>query len=430
MLSISKRFLSAIVIVAQSVSAQTADSHCPEKAFLFTDKTIYQAGEMIWFKVDAVTMADHSISDFSNTVYAELLDSGHILLHQKMLLKKGTGTGAFEIPEDAHAGIYKLKVYTSHMKYVSPDLYFEKNIGVNNDRQPAGPPLLADHNKDIGAISQPGVIIRPDKLRYSTRDKITVNIELGNETFTLYQSQPSISVYRTDTLSNADEAIAAQVQKAYTSSVSYLDAEPFYGSAEEKYQLDNYVRFNSMEEVFQEYIRGVGMTADNNRRLFVYDNLTRTAFRQDPMVIIDGTRAKDIKRVLALDPMKIKTIEVVTRKYFYGHDIFYGIINLTSYNSDMAGYEADEQDTVSSYESVPPQRIFDNPVYAGSQQKNSRHPDFRSTLYWHPNLNADSNGRRQVQFYSSDMKGTFRILLQGITPDGKLSCSSTDFTVD
>ena len=49
------------------------------------------------------------------------------------------------------------------------------------------------------------------------------------------------------------------------------------------------------------------------------------------------------------------------------------------------------------------------------EQKASRMPDFRHTLYWNPNLNQESGS---IDFYTSDMKGTYIATLKGWTIKG------------
>ncbi|MES2428771.1 MAG: hypothetical protein V4560_17445, partial [Bacteroidota bacterium] len=45
-------------------------------------------------------------------------------------------------------------------------------------------------------------------------------------------------------------------------------------------------------------------------------------------------------------------------------------------------------------------------------------PDYRSTLYWEPNIFIDQNGRAKVSFYTSDLNGGYSINMQGASTDG------------
>jgi uncharacterized protein YfaS (alpha-2-macroglobulin family) len=42
-------------------------------------------------------------------------------------------------------------------------------------------------------------------------------------------------------------------------------------------------------------------------------------------------------------------------------------------------------------------------------------PQYLSTIYWNHSLLTDDNGEAKVTFYTSDITGKFRIVIQGIT---------------
>lgn len=56
-------------------------------------------------------------------------------------------------------------------------------------------------------------------------------------------------------------------------------------------------------------------------------------------------------------------------------------------------------------------------------------PDYRSTLYWNPNV-IFKDGKAQVSFYSSDQEGTFEIRMEGILRNGKPFIQTGFFTVE
>lgn len=64
-------------------------------------------------------------------------------------------------------------------------------------------------------------------------------------------------------------------------------------------------------------------------------------------------------------------------------------------------------------------RKFYAPNYE-SQQPAEMKNDFRSTLYWNPIVRTDSLGRTNVSFFNSDQSGEVRVVVEGITSDGKL----------
>jgi len=64
-------------------------------------------------------------------------------------------------------------------------------------------------------------------------------------------------------------------------------------------------------------------------------------------------------------------------------------------------------------------KVFYEPRY-NSSTKSDKKPDFRSTLYWNPNIVTNKNGQAQVSFFSSDKKGTYTIWVEGTDTMGGL----------
>ncbi len=62
-------------------------------------------------------------------------------------------------------------------------------------------------------------------------------------------------------------------------------------------------------------------------------------------------------------------------------------------------------------------RQFAAPVYDQAQAVEVR-TDFRSTIYWNPNVEVDRTGKKTVEFYNSDDITSFRATAEGISSDG------------
>ncbi len=64
-------------------------------------------------------------------------------------------------------------------------------------------------------------------------------------------------------------------------------------------------------------------------------------------------------------------------------------------------------------------RKYYAPVYESTEAA-KKEKDYRNTIYWNPLVRTDSTGFTQVAFYNSDETGENRIVVEGITSDGKL----------
>ncbi|HTL07219.1 MAG TPA: hypothetical protein VL307_03140 [Chitinophagaceae bacterium] len=209
-----------------------------------------------------------------------------------------------------------------------------------------------------------------------------------------------------------------------------LDTNVFYGKAEKQYNLDDYTRFITMDEVMKEFIVDVRVRKPADRYQFrVVNAAFKSLFEQDPLVLIDGLPVTNPDKIMAFDPLKIKRIDVATHKHYLGPLVSEGIISYKTYDGDLAGYELDPHAVVLEYEGLQRQREFYAPVYEHDDQRASRVPDLRNVLYWQPAVTLNADGKQQLNFYSSDLAARFAIVVQGINADGLAGSTVQFFTV-
>lgn len=74
--------------------------------------------------------------------------------------------------------------------------------------------------------------------------------------------------------------------------------------------------------------------------------------------------------------------------------------------------------TVSGYTSI---RQFYSPNYGTISEENEK-KDFRTTLYWNPAvITKPGSNKVLLTFYNNDVSGAFRVVIEGITKDGRLA---------
>jgi hypothetical protein len=54
-----------------------------------------------------------------------------------------------------------------------------------------------------------------------------------------------------------------------------------------------------------------------------------------------------------------------------------------------------------------------------SSVQDSQAIDYRSTLYWNPNLITGQTGEGTVTFYTSDLTGKYRVTVEGVNSNGE-----------
>lgn len=108
---------------------------------------------------------------------------------------------------------------------------------------------------------------------------------------------------------------------------------------------------------------------------------------------------------------------------------FTGIMNWTTYKGDLGGYILDPHATVIDYEGLQLRREFYSPSYATDAETASHLPDFRTVLYWAPEVPMSANGMGTLSFYSSDVPGKYIVIAEGIARDGTAGSGMTTFEV-
>lgn len=223
-----------------------------------------------------------------------------------------------------------------------------------------------------------------------------------------------------------ERSLAMQVQSSYYGPLMNpplppnRDSTTFYGTPDERYNLDAYTRFTVMDEVLSEYVPGVVVRKQNRHAVLRATNLPyRRVFDEAPLMLIDGVPVFDTDQIMALSPLKIKTLDVVTRRYFLGYATLPGIISFRTYRGDLAGFQPDARAVVLEYDGLQTPREFYAPRYQTPAQQTSRRPDFRTLLHWNPQVLTNAQGKASLLFYTSDQEGTYLIVAQGITAGGQ-----------
>lgn len=71
-------------------------------------------------------------------------------------------------------------------------------------------------------------------------------------------------------------------------------------------------------------------------------------------------------------------------------------------------------------------RQFAAPAYKTDENVETR-TDFRNTIYWNPNVEVGCNGRKSLEFYTSDDITSFRVTAEGLGIDGSIGRSEKNF---
>lgn len=246
---------------------------------------------------------------------------------------------------------------------------------------------------------------------------------------------PELKISKDSENALLSRSIAMQVQDIYyydQYSNRYInpaiDSSAFYGEADATYLLDDYTRFQIMEEVMREYVPGVLVRKRKDGFHFIMVDLVNGGLlRGDPMILLDGVPIFDADEIMELDPLRIKKLEVVKRQYYLGHAAFAGILSYSTYQGDLGGLQLNPTTISLNYDGLHIKRQFYSPHY--NQGFGNRKPDLRYLLHWEPEIITGENGRQEVEFYTSDVPGQYMVVVEGLNNDGYSGTKKYTFTV-
>jgi len=226
--------------------------------------------------------------------------------------------------------------------------------------------------------------------------------------------------------------LAAQIQEKMDNDSTGNRIQPFNYSTLQpllSYDLDEYTRFNSIDETILEFVSRVHINKVGGKRIFRVFMDERQQFSTKTLVLLDGVPIYNHEDILQYNPMYVKRINVYDGRYVFGGDNFDCIVSFITREANLPFFQLGEESQLLDYEC--PQLFSPNqiPDYSTGSTKSSRKPDFRHTLYWNPFVERSNNQPVNLSFYTSDLCGEFKVTVEGITTDGKIIHETSFFQV-
>lgn len=176
-----------------------------------------------------------------------------------------------------------------------------------------------------------------------------------------------------------------------------------------------YITLNSFTEIKRELIESISISRRTGKlRVLKHDEKRDwylDPYDNAPLMLIDGLPVFDEKKVLNLDPAKIKDIRVMNRQYLVGGVIFDGIIELTTIDGQYYKRQKTNHQLVKLQGYHKPEATAEK---ESETLESGRLPDFRSVLYWNPGLTATTGETIDVSFFTSDDIGEFLLEIVGL----------------
>jgi len=218
-------------------------------------------------------------------------------------------------------------------------------------------------------------------------------------------------------------SIANQIQNIYYHTKSdtifaFKKSKPFYYGSDKEYILKDYNPQNTVKEIFIEIIPEVYVTKKDGKQIFnVYDyEVNSSDIYYNTLVLVDGFLLQDVDEILTFDPAFFTKINFVNKGYFLNKYMFNGVVNLTT--KDFNYVPKVENGYIIKKKLDRPQLNKKYYTIDYSKTNFEKIPDYRYQLCWEPNITEIST-QKNFEFYTSDISGNYKIILEGITKSGE-----------
>lgn len=180
-------------------------------------------------------------------------------------------------------------------------------------------------------------------------------------------------------------------------------------------------------------IAGVQVKSDGTIQIRGIGNLRGSI---PPLVLIDGIPMEWPEKSPFDTPLNSDSpLEAVNVNDVESIDIFkgasaaifglrggYGVISITTRRGSS---NDDFRQTGFNYTSLSPLGFqkpveFYAPKYETPESKHLGNPDYRTTIFWKPDIVTSEDGKASFEFYTSDFPTTYSVVIEGISTDGKL----------
>ncbi|MHA4896519.1 hypothetical protein ACXZ1K_17335 [Pedobacter sp. PWIIR3] len=148
-------------------------------------------------------------------------------------------------------------------------------------------------------------------------------------------------------------------------------------------------------------------------------------------IMIDDTTSVN-QVVDALSYYQVETfsgLEVNYKSLAQIRAYYFAVIDITT--PSRTGYHVNNNPGAVTYRPLPimyPQEFY-SPKYA-VKTFDAGAPDFRSTLFWEPNIVTDVSGRAKVSFYTSDITGSYSVNVEGGNMNGSIGSGAKKLKIN
>ena len=196
------------------------------------------------------------------------------------------------------------------------------------------------------------------------------------------------------------------------------------------YNLDDYTRFPTMEEVIVEFIPELRNRKGNDDKrhlnVLVNDSYKKASFSQGTaLLMVDGVPIFDHEQILAYDPLLVKTIDIYTTRFYIGARYYDGIVNFSTYGNNLPSMKFTPDVRVVSFKGAALPGIVNGMAIDAENE-----PDYRQTAFWHPLVKLQAGSSESFEFRMPQVAGEYMLKIEGLDSEGNPIFASRKITIN
>lgn len=222
-----------------------------------------------------------------------------------------------------------------------------------------------------------------------------------------------------------------KIETSYGGDQRKINYTPTYLSYDNMYYMRDYEMITSLEDFFFELVPELKVNK-KKQTIWVRNTENREnvyTYKNPPLILVDGCIYENAADVLRLSPSLVESVSLTWK---------------TSTINKMSLPNLADDGVLSIHTKPGAKKDALNPLAVGDciykeyalsgsfESSDSRlvekeRPDFASPLYWNPDVNIE--GKKRIQFMTSDELGKFVVEVKGITNEGQIITQSLEFEV-
>ena len=149
-------------------------------------------------------------------------------------------------------------------------------------------------------------------------------------------------------------------------------------------------------------------------------NKKKVIIKRGALILLDGYEVSpaNLSTILTLPLNITDRIDVLNASPLYGVRGANGVVNIITRTGIRRDPEKQSPNSVyTKVKGFDVPRIFYSPKY-DNKTNQAFIPDYRTTIFWEPNIKAEKNKSVKLEYYNADNPSAIKIIVEGVTEEG------------